>query len=96
MAGFWEWRRGAQETSSTALAVEEAPLEPVELYTSSGMLFGLVEPDGRRLSDILNSNSHLPLRDARSTSIIDGVEGIEDEGWTSVPAEEILLIMPPE
>ncbi len=96
MAGFWEWRRGAQETSSTALAVEEAPLEPVELYTGSAMLFGLVEPDGRRLSDILNSSSHLSLHDARSTSIIDGVEGTEGEGWTSVPADEILLIMPPE
>jgi hypothetical protein len=96
MPGFWEWRGKPHATTATALAIEQVPLEPVELYTGSAMVFGLVDPDGRRLSDILNSTSHLSIRDARSTSVINGVEGSEGEGWTSVATDEILLIMPPE
>jgi hypothetical protein len=95
MARFWEWQ--ARPTAGAAVAVEEAsPLEPVELYTRTAMVFGLVAPEHRRLSDILNSNSTLALRDASSTSLINGVEGSYGKGWTSVGTDEILLVMPPE
>ncbi len=81
MTRFWEWQ--ARPTPSAAVAVEEAsPLEPVELYTRTAMVFALVAPEHRRLSDILNSNSTLALRDASSTSLIDGVEGSAGHGWT--------------
>ena len=77
MAGFWEWRGKAQTATVAELDIKEALLEPVELYTESGMVFGFVEPEGRRLSDMLNSNSHLSIRDARSTSMINGIEGTQ-------------------
>lgn len=96
MPGFWEWRGKSEGASATAVAVEEAPLEPVELYTESGMVFGLVEPEGRRLSDILNSNSRLSIRDPRSTSLHTDVQGTEAQGWTSLSTEDIRLVMPPD
>lgn len=96
MQGFWDWRERRQSASATAVAPEEAPLEPVELYTKTAMVYGLVEPEGRRLSDILNSNSHLAIRDPRSTSLHHGVDGTEGEGWSPLATDEILLVMPPE
>lgn len=96
MTRFWEWQ--AQPGPGAAVAVEEeaSPLEPVEVYTSSAMIFALVAPEHRRLSDILNSNSTLALRDANSTSLINGVEGSQGKGWTSLGSDEILLVMPPQ
>ena len=98
MTRFWEWRNSSTLATdgTTALAPDETSLEAVELYTQTAMVLGLVAPEGRRLSDILNSSSHLPVREARSISIIAGIEGSEGEGWTSVATEEVLLAMPPE
>lgn len=96
MPGFWDWRERTQTATAADLAVEDAPLEPVELYTKTSMVFGMVEPEGRRLSDILNSNSHLAIRDPRSTSMHHGVDGSEGDGWTPLATDEILLVMPPE
>jgi hypothetical protein len=95
MNRFWDWR--AQPGNlGVAIAVPEAALEPVELYTASAMILASVAPEGRRLSDILNTNSTLPIRDARSVSVHNGLEGTAGEGWTSVSVDDILLAMPPE
>lgn len=96
MARFWEWQ--ARPTPGAAVAVEEeaSPLEPVEVYTRTALVVALVAPEHRRLSDILNSNSTLALRDASSTSLINGVDGSTGKGWTSLGTDEILLVMPPE
>jgi hypothetical protein len=96
MPSFWDWRERTQTATAAELAVEDTPLEPVELYTTSSMVVGMVEPEGRRLSDILNANSHLAIRDARSTSLHDGVDGSEGEGWMPLATDDILLVMPPE
>jgi hypothetical protein len=96
MPGFWDWRERTQTATAAELAVEDTPLEPVELYTKTAMVYGMVEPEGRRLSDILNANSHLAVRDPRSTSMHYGVDGSEGEGWTPIVTDEILLVMPPE
>jgi hypothetical protein len=96
MPGFWDWRERRQTDSATTVALEQAPLEPVELYTRSAMVFGLVDPEGRRLSDMLNSNTHLAIRDPRSTSLHGSVDGTEGEGWSPLATDEILLVMPPE
>ena len=95
MNRFWDWR-GKPETAPVAVAVREAALEPVEIYTDTAMILASVAPEGRRLSDILNSNSKLPIRDARSVSVLNGLEGSAGEGWTSVNVDDILLVMPPE
>ncbi|HEY7115499.1 MAG TPA: hypothetical protein VH475_02875 [Tepidisphaeraceae bacterium] len=95
MAGFWEWR-GKPKSAPPPVASKPATLEPVELYTATAMVHGYVDAAGRRLSDILNANSHLAIRDPKSTSILASVEGAEGEGWASIPSEDILLTMPPE
>lgn len=96
MTAFWDWRSAPVTQRQPAQLLTEAPLEAVELYTENAMVLGQVAPDGQRLSDILNSNSHLPIKNAQSISMIGGVEGSEGQGWSSVPTDEILLAMPPE
>ena len=99
MAGFWDWR-ATSGAAATATAVLErdltSTLQPVEIYTATAMVHGLVEPDGRRLSDMLNSNDVLAIRDARSTSLLSHIEGSEGSGWSELSTDEILLVMPPE
>ena len=95
MTRFWDWR-GKPKAAPASIAVRETALEPVEIYTDAAMILASVAPEGRRLSDILNSNSTLPIRDAHSVSVINGLEGTAGEGWTSVSVEDILLVMPPE
>ena len=96
MASFWDWRGSSASVTASTPGVEPVALEPVELYTRHAMVLGRVEPDGQRLSDILNSNSQLPVRDARSISLLNGLEGTDSDGWTSVSTDDILLAMPPE
>lgn len=95
MIQFWDWR-GKPEKLPVAVAAPEAALEPVEIYTETAMILASVAPEGRRLSDILNTNSKLPIRDARAVSVLDGLEGTAGDGWTSVSVDDILLVMPPE
>lgn len=98
MAAFWDWRSTPGASVATRPGVADTPepkLEPVEVYTATAMVHGLVEPDGRRLSDILNSNSVLAIRSARSTSLVAGVDGTEGTGWSRLPTDEILFVMPP-
>ena len=101
MARFWDWSNPSSTSSSVsgnavAVGPGETSLEGVELYTETALVVGLVAPEGRRLSDILNSSSRLPVRDARSVSILRDVEGSERAGWTSVATADILFAMPPE
>ena len=99
MSRFWDWRpqsRDDEAAAGTAIATPESALEGVEVYTATAMVFGKVATEGRRLSDILSANSTLPVRDAKSTSLINGVSGSEHEGWTAIPTDEILFCMPPE
>ena len=102
MARFWDWSNPSSTSSSVsgnAVAVgpgETTSLEAVELYTHTALVLGWVAPEGRRMSDILNSSSHLPVRDARSVSIVRDVEGSEREGWTTLATQDILFAMPPE
>jgi hypothetical protein len=99
MAGFWDWRASSGVAVAEPAMAEVAPelnLEPVEIYTATAMVNALVEADGRRLSDILNANSVLAIRDARSTSLLADVEGSEGSGWSRLPTDKILFVMPPQ
>ena len=91
MAKFWDWQASPTPDTRGATAVAAPPLalEMVEIYTAYAMVIGNVEADGRRLSDILNSSSHLAVRNARSISLVNGVEGSEGKGWTRVETEDI-------
>ncbi len=95
MNRFWDWRTRPNASVGAQVAVAETTLEPVELYTESAMITGLVASEGRRLSDILNTNSHLPVRNPKSVSMVDGLEGEQGDGWSGVDVPDILLVMPP-
>jgi hypothetical protein len=95
MPGFWDWRTRSR-TAAAATGAEEPRLEAVELYTVTAMVYGEVDPDGRRLSDILNSNSDLAIRDPRSTSMYDEAPGSRGQGWRPIAVDDIRLVMPPE
>ncbi len=96
VARFWSIGTRATAAVATSVAQSTEPVrEAVEVYTRTSMIFGLVEPDGRRLSDILNSNTTLALRDARSTSLVPDVDGSQGKGWTRIVRDEILFVMPP-
>jgi len=98
VANFWDWRPRSAEssTASTAVAELQSTLHPVELYTKTAMVSGLIAAEGRRLSDILNSNTTLPIRDACSTSLLSNVNGEQGSGWTSIDTDDILFAVPPE
>jgi hypothetical protein len=99
VARFWDWRQEpkAVEAQASAVDVADNELAPVEVYTQTHMVFGLVATEGRRLSDILNTNSTLAIRDTTTTALFDGVEvGSPTYGWTSIPTDDIVLAMPPE
>jgi hypothetical protein len=99
MAGFWDWRGSSGAAVAAPPVLERdltSTLEPVEIYTATAMVHALVEPEGRRLSDMLNANSVLAIRDARSTSLLPDVEGSEGSGWSRLSTDEILFVMPPQ
>jgi hypothetical protein len=99
VARFWDWRQETKTDEAEPSAVDTADneLAPVEVYTQTDMVFGLVATEGRRLSDILNSNSTLAIRDTTTTALFDGMEaGSPTYGWTSILTDDIVLAMPPE
>lgn len=98
MAKFWDWQSSSTPDTrgATAVAAPSLALEMVEIYTFYALVLGEVDSAGRRLSDILNSSSHLAVRNARSISLVNGVGGSEGKGWTRVGTEDILFAMPPE
>ena len=95
MARFWDWSPRTEADTATAIAEREATIESVELYTSAAMVYGWLEADGRRLSDILNTNSVLAIRDPRSTGLVADLDGEQGSGWTRLSVDDILLAMPP-
>jgi hypothetical protein len=97
MAAFWDWRAasGAAVATPPRVDVEEPAFEPVEIYTETAMVHGLIESQGRRLSDILNSTDVLAIRNARSTSLVADVEGSAGTGWSRLATDDVLFVMPP-
>lgn len=98
MARFWSIGARGSGALAESIAAHAEPTfdEAVEVYTPTAMVFGMVEPAGKRLSDMLNDNSVLAVRDARSTSMVPGVDGTEGNGWARIDRDEILFVMPPE
>jgi hypothetical protein len=102
---FWNWRRGttATTTSGTA-AVSLAPdLAPIELYTADTRIVGWIAANGRRVTDLLNSQDELRLWQPSPgpieapTSVREAAPDPNESGeWQSVFAEQLILAMPPE
>jgi hypothetical protein len=103
---FWNWRRGPGPSAvqgSAAVAMSAASdLAPIELYTADARIVGWIAPGGRRVTDLLTSQSELrlwrpspgPLDDR---SVPDAPGDVDDTGeWESVGTDQVILAMPPE
>jgi hypothetical protein len=97
MSRFWSLRRQSPVEGSAAVQPVEQ-LEPVEFYTAAALMTGLVAPNGRRLSDLLNEGAPLRVRDLTLTPYKTDVPVrlAEPEEWRSVEVDDVLLVMPPE
>jgi hypothetical protein len=97
-SNFWSWRRKSPSTRDTDGATALAPmldLEQVELYTSDGMVLGLVAPEGERMSDILNRQRALLVHGARQTAYGATADAEPTARISSYDSDQILLAMPP-
>ncbi len=83
---FWSLHRQvASHAGPAGAAVALAPtLEPITLYLAEGTVFGRIDPEGRRVSDLLNLRPILRIR-------IPGTI----EAWTPYPRDEVLIAAPP-
>ena len=97
MPKFWSVRGSTQADPATPVEPIEQH-EPVEIYTVAALVTGKVSPQGRRLSDMLNTSSLLPVKDASVISYHDGLTAQPGpaDSWQSVDTDDILFVMPPE
>jgi hypothetical protein len=100
---FWNWRRGSTTTAtagSTAMALSP-DLAPIELYTADARIVGWIAANGRRVTDLLNSQDELRLWQPSPGPIEAPLSGPapspDDSGdWQSLLTDQMILAMPPE
>jgi hypothetical protein len=101
---FWNWRRGPGPSAAQgSAAIATMPdLAPIELYTADARIVAWVVPNGRRVTDLLNTQDELRLwrpspgaLDDRSEPVVEPDADTSGE-WESLPTARIILAMPPE
>lgn len=96
---FWGWRQGELSTpiEGTAALQPIEEFEPVEVYTRDAIITGSVAPHGERMSDILNRDSQLSVKDAHLDTLNADEEAgmVAQESWLVIDPESILFVMPP-
>lgn len=104
---FWNWRRASSSSAtvgSSAVALEPE-LAPIELYTADSRIVAWIEANGRRVTDLLNSEDELrlwqptpgPLAPELGPSAVSpGPSHENGNEWQSVLTESVILAMPPE
>lgn len=102
---FWNWRRGATATTTAGTAaVALAPeLAPIELYTADSRVVGWIAANGRRVTDLMNTQVELRLWqpspgpiEAPMTARDQAPDPDESGEWQSLLTEQVILAMPPE
>ncbi len=99
---FWNAGRGTGATASSGSAAISLSRElaPIELYTAGSRVVAWIETNGRRVTDLLNSEDELRLWQPtvpREGTVTPSSDSIADDGeWQSIVADQILLAMPPE
>jgi hypothetical protein len=63
-------------------------MQPIRLYLAEMVLEGSVNPEGERMTDILNRGGELAVLPA-------GAEGFQDKDWMSVPIDDLEMVIPP-
>jgi hypothetical protein len=78
-------------------------LAPIEIYTADARIVGWIAPNGRRVTDLLNSQDELRLwRPSPGAIGDDGMPvagasvGGESGDWESLATARVVLAMPPE
>ena len=90
-------------SAATAMAPD---LAPIELYTADTRIVGWIAANGRRVTDLLNTQDELRLwrpspgpieAPAMPTSASDPAPDIDETGeWQALMTEQLILAMPPE
>jgi hypothetical protein len=103
---FWNWRRGvgAVTTHGTAAVAVASDLAPIELYTADARIVAWIAPNGRRVTDLLNSQDELrlwrpspgPLDATGSPPEPEPRAPGEGGEWQSLATAQVILAMPPE
>lgn len=104
---FWNWRRtpgqSATEGSAAVALSAAAELAPIELYTADARIVGWIAPNGRRVTDLLSTQSELRLwrpspgpLDVRAEPSDAPGDPTENGEWESLATERVILAMPPE
>jgi hypothetical protein len=95
---FWSWRQPSVTAPTTDGANALDPdrrLEQVELYTTDGLVLGLIAPEGERMSDILNRERPVLVHGAQTTPFLHADLPQQPRGMASFNLDQILLAMPP-
>jgi hypothetical protein len=102
---FWNWRRGPgpSATRGSAAVASSPELAPIEIYTADTRVVGWIAPNGRRVTDLLNSQDELRLwRPSPGAVDDDGMPvvgtsvGGDTGDWESLATARVVLAMPPE
>jgi hypothetical protein len=102
---FWNWRRGPgpSATRGSAAVASSPELAPIEIYTADTRVVGWIAPNGRRVTDVLNSQDELRLwRPSPGAVDDDGMPvvgtsvGGDTGDWESLATARVVLAMPPE
>ena len=100
---FWNWRRGGGTTTTAgSRAVALAPdRAPIELYTADSRVVGWIAANGRRVTDLLNSQDELrlwqPSPGPIEAPLSDQAPTVDESGeWQSLVTDQMILAMPPE
>jgi hypothetical protein len=99
---FWNWRRGvgASTQGSSAVAADLSDLAPIELYTAQARIVGWIAPQGRRVTDLMNSEDELhlwrPSPGPLDETGIPSPEYTDGGEWQTLQTASVILAMPPE
>jgi hypothetical protein len=102
---FWNWRRGPgpSATRGSAAVASSPELAPIEIYTADTRVVGWIAPNGRRVTDLLNSQDELRLWrpspgavDSDGMPVVGTSVGGDTGDWESLATARVVLAMPPE
>ena len=103
---FWNWRRGPgpSATQGSVAVAASGEIAPIELYTADARIVGWIAPNGRRVTDLLNTQDELRLwrpspgvLDGESMPPVDSPALPGEAGeWESLATDRVILAMPPE
>lgn len=80
---IWKRLRGTRDTVDGSAAIDSQPqLQPIQLFTTAGVISGAITDDGRRVSDLMLTDDEFRIQ-------------TDDDGWVSISLADVVLVVPP-